>query len=102
MSESTGKEVSAVKSKSAEKVSAVKSSAEPAEESKTRRMSESTGKEVSAVKSKSAVKSGAESGAIDLRIETYSDKAFVVRGDTKPFKDQLGRNGLGGKWNRKL
>ena len=37
-----------------------------------------------------------------LLIETYSEKSFVVRGDTKPFKDQLGRAGLGGKWNRKL
>ena len=29
-------------------------------------------------------------------------KSFVVRGDTKPFKDQLGKKGLGGKWNQKL
>ena len=42
------------------------------------------------------------SGAESLLIETYSDKSFVVRGDTKPFKDQLGRKGLGGKWNPKL
>ncbi len=42
------------------------------------------------------------SAAQSLIIETYSEKSFVVRGDTKPFKDQLGRKGLGGKWNRKL
>ena len=40
--------------------------------------------------------------AQSLLIETYREKSFVVRGDTKPFKDQLGRKGLGGKWNRKL
>ena len=36
-----------------------------------------------------------------LLIESYSEKSFVVRGETKPFKDELGRNGLGGKSHRR-
>ena len=35
-----------------------------------------------------------------LNINEYSEKAFVVRGDTKPYKDQLLNRG--GKWNPNL
>ncbi len=47
-------------------------------------------------------KVSAESSADSLIIESHTDKSFVVRGDTRPFKDQLGRKGLGGKWKPKL
>lgn len=30
----------------------------------------------------------------------YSEKSFVIRGDTKKYKDKL--KALGGRWNRKL
>jgi hypothetical protein len=33
-------------------------------------------------------------------IETYSDKSFVVRGDTRPHKESLKR--MGGKWVNRL
>lgn len=33
-------------------------------------------------------------------LEEYSDKSFVVKGDTRPLKDAL--KGLGGKWNSRL
>jgi len=33
-------------------------------------------------------------------IETYSDKSFVVRGDTRPHKESLKR--MGGKWANRL
>lgn len=36
----------------------------------------------------------------DLTIENYSDKSFVVRGETKPHKDKLKE--LQGKWNSNL
>jgi len=36
----------------------------------------------------------------NLLIQEYSDKTFVVRGDTKPFKDIL--KNMGGKWNSRL
>lgn len=36
----------------------------------------------------------------DLSIEDYSEKAIVVRGDTRPHKDAL--KSLGGKWNSRL
>lgn len=35
-----------------------------------------------------------------LTVEDYSEKCIVVRGDTKPHKEQL--KGLGGKWNGRL
>lgn len=35
-------------------------------------------------------------------IENYSDKSIVVRGDTKPYKDHLGKTGLKGKFNKFL
>ena len=35
-----------------------------------------------------------------IRIQNYSDKSFVVYGDTKEFKEVLKK--LGGKWNRNL
>lgn len=35
-----------------------------------------------------------------IRIEEYSDKAFCVRGPTKPFKQEL--KDLGGRWNPNL
>ena len=34
---------------------------------------------------------------MDIEIAEYSDKSFVVRGDTKPIKECL--KALGGKWN---
>lgn len=38
---------------------------------------------------------------ISLKIEEYSEKSFVIRGDdTKKFKDTLKE--LGGKWNPSL
>ncbi len=36
-----------------------------------------------------------------LKVETYSDKSFVVRGDTRPYKTTL-VDDLGGKWNPNL
>ena len=36
----------------------------------------------------------------NLIIQEYSEKTFVVRGDTKPFKDVL--KNMGGKWNSRL
>lgn len=36
----------------------------------------------------------------DLTVENYSDKSFVVRGETKPHKDKLKE--LQGKWNSNL
>jgi|SaaInlV_165m_DNA_1040744.scaffolds.fasta_scaffold00259_23 hypothetical protein len=36
----------------------------------------------------------------NLLIQEYSDKTFVVRGDTKPYKDIL--KNMGGKWNSRL
>ena len=35
-----------------------------------------------------------------INIQEYSDKTFVVRGDTKPYKESL--KNLGGKWNSRL
>ena len=35
-----------------------------------------------------------------IKIQEYSDKSFVVRGDTRPYKDSL--KNLGGKWNSRL
>ena len=35
-----------------------------------------------------------------MQVEDYSEKAIIVRGDTKPFKEQL--KGLGCKWNGSL
>ena len=36
-----------------------------------------------------------------LKIDTYSDKSFVIRGEeTKEYKDKL--KDLGGKWNSNL
>jgi hypothetical protein len=35
-----------------------------------------------------------------ISIQEYSDKTFVVRGDTKPYKSSL--KNLGGKWNSRL
>ncbi|MBS0627411.1 MAG: hypothetical protein JSS09_04295 [Verrucomicrobia bacterium] len=37
---------------------------------------------------------------MDLTIEDYTDKSIVVRGETKPHRDELVR--LGGKWNTSL
>ena len=36
----------------------------------------------------------------DVILKPYSEKSFVVRGDTKPHKDKLKE--LGGKWNSNL
>ena len=36
----------------------------------------------------------------DIFLHSYSDKSFVVRGDTKPYKDKIKE--LGGKWNSNL
>ena len=36
----------------------------------------------------------------ELYIENYSQKSFVVRGNTVPFKNDLKK--LGGKWNSRL
>ena len=36
----------------------------------------------------------------DVRVESYSEKAIIVRGDTKTYKDDLKK--LGGKWNSTL
>ncbi len=35
-----------------------------------------------------------------INLESYSEKCFVLRGDTKPYKEYIKR--LGGKWNTKL
>tara|TARA_B110000259_G_C14022941_1_gene403701 strand:+ start:3094 stop:3486 length:393 start_codon:yes stop_codon:yes gene_type:complete len=35
-----------------------------------------------------------------IQIQEYSEKSFVVRGETMPFKDSL--KNLGGKWNSRL
>jgi hypothetical protein len=35
-----------------------------------------------------------------LMIQEYSEKTFVVRGDTRPYKETLKK--LGGKWNSRL
>lgn len=35
-----------------------------------------------------------------LTIETYSDKAIILCGDTKPFKEQI--KAMGGRWNPNL
>ena len=37
---------------------------------------------------------------ITIIIQEYSPKSFVVRGDTKPFKDEL--KNMGGRWNTHL
>lgn len=37
-----------------------------------------------------------------IQIIDYSEKAIAVIGDTKPIKDLLGRDGLGGKFNARL
>lgn len=37
-----------------------------------------------------------------IEIWDYSKKAFCVIGDTKPYKDILGRNGLNGRFNPRL
>lgn len=37
---------------------------------------------------------------MNLTIEDYTDKSIVVRGETKPHRDELVR--LGGKWNTSL
>ena len=37
---------------------------------------------------------------LDIYIEKYSDKAFVVRGNTKLYKEQLKK--IGGRWNKNL
>lgn len=36
----------------------------------------------------------------DLTVESYSEKAFVIRGETKKYKEQL--IDLGGKYNSRL
>lgn len=36
----------------------------------------------------------------DIIIQNYTDKSFVVRGDTKKYREQL--KNLGGKWNNLL
>jgi len=36
----------------------------------------------------------------EIYIESYTEKSFVVLGDTKPHKDNIKK--LGGKWNSKL
>ena len=36
----------------------------------------------------------------DLTIEKYSERSFVVRGDTRPIKEDL--KNLNAKWNNKL
>ena len=38
--------------------------------------------------------------AQNIYIEDYSDKSFVVRGETREYKDSL--KNLGGKWNSRL
>jgi len=38
--------------------------------------------------------------ALNIYIEDYSDKSFVVRGETREYKDSL--KSLGGKWNSRL
>lgn len=38
--------------------------------------------------------------AQNIYIEDYSDKSFVVRGETREYKDSL--KSLGGKWNSRL
>jgi nucleoside 2-deoxyribosyltransferase len=47
---------------------------------------------------KSATKRVENEPGHDCRLEEYSDKSFVVRGDSTEFKDEL--KGLGGKWIR--
>jgi hypothetical protein len=37
---------------------------------------------------------------ISIDIIDYTDKSFVLRGDTKPYKDII--KSLGGKWNSNL
>jgi hypothetical protein len=37
-----------------------------------------------------------------IQIIEYSEKAIAVIGDTKPIKEKLGKNGLGGKFNMHL
>jgi hypothetical protein len=37
---------------------------------------------------------------MSVNIETYSDKSFVVRGDTREHKESL--KAMGGKWNSRL
>ncbi len=36
----------------------------------------------------------------EIYIEEYSEKSFVVRGDTRPYRDSL--KALGGKWANRL
>ena len=36
----------------------------------------------------------------DIYIENYSEKSFVVLGETKPHKENIKK--LGGKWNSRL
>ncbi len=36
----------------------------------------------------------------NLNITSYSEKSFVIRGDTKLYKEKIKE--LGGKWNRNL
>ena len=36
----------------------------------------------------------------EIHIENYTEKSFVVLGDTKPHKDNIKK--LGGKWNSRL
>jgi hypothetical protein len=38
--------------------------------------------------------------AKEVYIETYSDKSFVVRGDTRPHRESL--KAMGGKWANRL
>jgi hypothetical protein len=44
----------------------------------------------------------AEVKAGEIQIIDYSERAIAVIGDTKPIKDKLGKDGLGGKFNMRL
>lgn len=38
----------------------------------------------------------------DIQLINYSEKSIALMGDTRPYAEQLGRKGLGGKFNRRL
>ena len=50
--------------------------------------------------SSSSSSSPSSSSADGITVESYSEKALVVRGDTRPIKAKL--KGLKGKWNKYL
>ncbi len=46
-----------------------------------------------------AAKNAVKTETSDIYIVDYSDKAIAVLGNTKPYKELLGSNGLGGRFN---